>query len=99
MYQLLIKTQTKMDKVTTNTIQLTEKQEEKNWFTVRDLFEKKQNEECTHCSFLGTRLNLKTRNQECVFELGTEENDFVVLVELNSNKQILKRTLKIIKES
>lgn len=87
-----------MDKVTTNTIQLTEKQEEKNCFTVRVLFELNQNEECTHCSFLGTRLNLKTLNQECVFELGTEDNDFIVLVDLNSDKQILKRTLKIIKD-
>jgi len=88
-----------MHKVTTNTIKLTEKQEEKNWFTVRDLFELNQNEECTHCSFLGTRLNLETRNQECVFELSTEENDFIGLIDLNSNKQILKRTLKIIKEN
>jgi hypothetical protein len=84
-----------MIKVTTNTIQLTEKQEEKIWFTVRDLFEFQQNEECTHCSFLGTRLNLKTLNQECVFELGTKENDFVGFVDLNSRKQVLKRTLKI----
>ena len=89
--------QTNEMKTVTNTIQLTEKQEDTLSLTVRNLFKSNVSNDWNHFSFLGTRLNLKSKNVECVFEVITEdEKEFVVLVDLNEKKKLLKSTFKSI---
>ena len=81
---------------TTNRLQLTETQEDKNFMTVSNLFEDKKGvTDFDHFSFEGTRLNLDSMNHECVFEVHCELGGFCVTVDLNDKKEVLKRTLKI----
>jgi hypothetical protein len=81
---------------TTNTIQLTEKQEDTNFIFVSKSFVNKiKDDNFSHFSFEGTRLNLNTLNLECVFEVHCDKGGFCVTVELNEKKQLLKRTLRI----
>tara|TARA_R100000742_G_C4189932_1_gene22343 strand:- start:164 stop:424 length:261 start_codon:yes stop_codon:yes gene_type:complete len=84
---------------TTNTITLTENQENKVRKVVEDSFSKLHSLDWNHFSFNGTRLNLKSKNQECIFEIHTEEfNSFWGVIEINNKKQPLIKTIKFIED-
>ncbi len=80
----------------TNTLQLTQNQEDKVYLLVKEVFENKFTEDFWHFSFEGTRLNLKSLNYQCVFEVHSSKGSFNVLVDLNENKKVLKSTIKVI---
>jgi len=80
----------------TNTVTLTENQENKVYLLVQKMFEEKFTQDFWHFSFEGTRLNLNSFNTECVFEVHSSEGSFNVLIELNKNKKGLKSTFKTI---
>jgi hypothetical protein len=85
--------------ITTDTLSLTERQEDKFRFMVQSEFSKKINIEWNHFSFNGTRLNLKSMRFECIHEVHTDCGlSFWVTIELNEKKQGLKRTIKIIEQ-
>ncbi len=80
----------------TNTTTLTVNQEDNVSLLVREIFEEKFTSDFWHFSFEGTRLNLKSSNVQCVFEVHSEKGSFNVLVDLNKNKKGLKSTFKTI---
>ena len=80
----------------TNTVTLTENQENKVYLLVQKMFEEKFTQDFWHFSFEGTRLNLNSFNTQCVFEVHSSEGSFNVLIELNKNKKGLKSTFKTI---
>ena len=81
----------------TNTTQLTVNQEDNLHKLVTEIFEKNITTDFSHFSFEGTRLNLKSLNIECVFEVHSSKGSFNLLIDLNENKKGLKSTLQIIK--
>jgi len=83
--------------VITNTTQLTANQYENAYLTVREIFEKKFTDDFWHFSFEGTRLNLKSFNAECVYEVHSEKGSFNILIDLNENKKALKSTFKTVR--
>lgn len=80
-----------------NKEQLTVNQEDKLHKLVTELFEKKVTTDFWHFSFEGTRLNLKSLNTQCVFEVHSSKGSFNVFIDLNENKKGLKSTLQIVK--
>ena len=78
----------------TNTTTLTQSQEDAVRDLVAELFETKFTEDFWHFSFEGTRLNLKSMNTQCVFEVHSSKGSFNVLVDLNKSKKGLKKTIK-----
>tara|TARA_B110000438_G_scaffold299447_1_gene349612 strand:- start:1538 stop:1798 length:261 start_codon:yes stop_codon:yes gene_type:complete len=84
-------------KITTNKTQLTEKQEDSVYSIVQSLFENKFTSDFWHFSFEGNRLNLKSMNTECVFEVHSSKGEFNILIDLNENNKGLKSTIKVIK--
>lgn len=80
----------------TNTTTLTESQEENIYQLVKQLFEERYTEDYWYLSFEGTRLNIKSFNTECVFEVHSSKGSFNILIELNNNKKGLKRSFKTI---
>lgn len=83
--------------ITTNTIQLTETQEDNLKDLVRELFTDKVSDDWSHFSFEGTRLNFKSKRVECIFEVHSKDNSFNILIDLNENKKGLKSTFTLIK--
>lgn len=80
---------------TTNTIKLTEIQEDNVGNVAREIFEKRFTDDFTHFSFEGTNLNFKNMsNCICVFEVHSEIGSFCLTIELNENKKALKKTFK-----
>tara|TARA_R110000823_G_scaffold302094_1_gene423213 strand:- start:372 stop:629 length:258 start_codon:yes stop_codon:yes gene_type:complete len=77
----------------TNTITLTQSQEDAVRDLLTELFEIKFTEDFWHFSFEGTRLNLKSMNSQCVFEVHSSKGSFNVLVDLNKSKKALKKTV------
>ena len=80
-----------------NIEQLTVNQEDKLHRLVTEIFEKNVTTDFWHFSFEGTRLNLKSLNTECVFEVHSSKGSFNVFIDLTENKKGLKSTLQIIK--
>ena len=80
----------------TNTTQLNVNQEENVYLAVKELFVKKFTDDYWHFSFEGTRLNLKSFNTQCVFEVHSEKGSFNILIDLNKNNKALKRTFQAI---
>jgi len=80
----------------TNTTQLTVTQEDNVYLLVKEIFEKKITSDFWHFSFNGTRLNLKSWNAQCIFEVHSEKGSFNVLIDLNEKKKGLKSTFKTV---
>lgn len=81
---------------TTNTIELTQNQQDKNFSFVSESFEKQmKTNDWFHFSFNGTRLNLKSMKFECVFEVHIDKGGFCVTIDIDDKKQVLKSTFKI----
>ena len=80
----------------TNTITLTQTQEDTVRDLVSELFETKITEDFWHFSFEGTRLNFKNMNAQCVFEVHSSKGSFNILVDLNKNKKALKGTVEFL---
>jgi hypothetical protein len=78
----------------TNTTTLTQSQEDKVRDLVTELFESKFTEDFWHFSFEGTRLNLESMNNQCVFEVHSSKGSFNVLVDLNKSKKGLNKTVE-----
>ncbi len=82
--------------ITTNTISLTESQEDKMHLVCRGFFNSEKDLEVTHFSFNGTRLNFDSMRIEGVIEIHTEEGQSMwLLFDFNDKKEVLKSTLKL----
>lgn len=81
-----------------NSTELTVTQEDKIIQLALNLFEEKITTDFWHFSFEGTRLNLDSKKMECCFEAHSDKGSFDLFIDLNENKQGLKRTFKAIKK-
>lgn len=81
--------------ILSNTIQLTQSQEEYNYQIVSGLFEEKLTDDYWHFSFEGTRLNFDNHKQQAVYEVHSSKGSFNVLIDLNKNNKALKSLFKI----
>lgn len=79
---------------TSNTIELTQGQKAKLHLFVNSKFESLFTDEYWHFSINGTRLNLKSMKQQCVFEIHSNKGSFWGLIDLNEKHEGLKRSLK-----
>jgi hypothetical protein len=95
---IFVETKTK-NMITTNTLSLTEKQEDNFRSLIESEFTKQFTSDWNHFSFEGTRLNFKSMRFECVHEIHTECGlSFWGTIELNEKKKGLKRTIKFIEQ-
>ncbi len=85
--------------INTNTISLTEKQEDNFRSLIESEFTKQFTRDWNHFSFEGTDLNHESMRFVCIHEIHTDCGLHLWgTIELNEKKKGLKRTIKFIKQ-
>ena len=79
---------------TTDTIELTENQEDKLHLFVQGKFKSQFTDDFWHFSINGTRLNFKSMNHQVIFEIHSDSGSFWGLIDVNEKHGLLKRSLK-----